>query len=105
MSTINLVDTARSLGTAWKSTIVGMAANANIKVLRMDEMAYAAETHDFAEALLVLEGCMNLEIAGNIVQVHAGHVHIVPAGLPHAVAAGSWGTLVIVDQAVQDATS
>ena len=51
-----------------------------------------------ARLLLVLEGHMNLEIEGKTVCVQAGEVFIVPAGQPHAVAAGSQGTLVIIDQ-------
>lgn len=83
---------------AWKSTVIGKAAGANIKVLRMDASSYQSETHEFAEALLVLEGQMNLDIEGNTIAVEAGEVFIVPAGIPHAVAAGSHGTLVIIDR-------
>jgi quercetin dioxygenase-like cupin family protein len=63
----------------------------------MDGGSYAAETHPFNEALLVLEGVMNLEVQGQVTQVEAGEVYLVPAGLPHAVAPGSRGTLVIID--------
>lgn len=78
--------------------MVGQAAGANVKVLRMDEQEYGDEAHDFREALLVLEGKMRLKIEGSIVDVCAGEVYIVPAGVPHAVAPGSHGTLVIIDQ-------
>jgi mannose-6-phosphate isomerase-like protein (cupin superfamily) len=53
--------------------------------------------HNYAEALMVVEGQMNLDIAGELVAVGSGEAFIVPAGLPHAVAAGSHGTLLIVD--------
>ncbi len=78
--------------------MVGHAAGANIKVLRMDASAYPNEVHDFVEALLVIEGQMNLEIEGETICVQTGEVFMVPAGTPHAVAAGSRGTLVIIDQ-------
>lgn len=78
--------------------MLGHVAGANIKVLRMDATAYPNEVHDFVEALLVVEGQMKLEIAGKTVCVQAGEVFMVPAGTPHAVAAGSQGTLVIIDQ-------
>lgn len=98
MPKTNLLQLASSLPFAWKSTIVGSAAGANFKVLRMDGAEYPNETHLFDEALLVLHGQMNLRFGSEVVQVNAGEVYMVPAGVPHAVAAGSQGTLVIVDQ-------
>jgi quercetin dioxygenase-like cupin family protein len=98
MSKTNLLLQSSSLPDAWRSVIVGRAANANVKVLRMDDRAYPNETHDFDEALLVLDGQMNLEIDGQVLSVRRGEVFIVPAGLPHAVAPGSHGALVIIDQ-------
>lgn len=92
----NLVALATSLGEAWHSKVVGRAAGANLKVVRMDG-AYPNETHAFDEALLVLEGQMNLQIGTAVTRVGAGEVYIVPAGVPHAVAVGSHGTLVIID--------
>jgi mannose-6-phosphate isomerase-like protein (cupin superfamily) len=97
VSTIDLLAHSAGLTQAWTSTVVGQAAGANVKVLRMDEAAYAAETHDFTEALLVLDGCMRLEINGAVVDVQAGQLYLVPQGVPHAVAPGSYGTLVIID--------
>lgn len=98
MSKINLVQRAGELAQAWRSVVVGSAAGANVKVVRMDEAAYPDEVHDFDEALLVLDGAMRLEMNGAITEVGAGEVFIVPAGLPHAVAAGSRGTLIIIDR-------
>lgn len=98
MTKTNLKHEASALPVAWKSAIIGKAAGANIKVLRMDASSYQSEVHAFAEALLVIEGQMHLEIEGKTISVDAGEVFIVPAGLPHAVAAGSHGTLVIIDQ-------
>ncbi|MEF7612853.1 cupin domain-containing protein [Aquincola sp. MAHUQ-54] len=83
---------------AWHSKVLGRAAGANLKVLRMDGSAYPDETHDFDEALLVIDGRMNLLMQGHVVVVEAGELIIVPAGLPHAVAPGSNGTLVIIDR-------
>lgn len=98
MSKTNLLETAGSFPKAWSSRVIGRAANANVKVLRMDSGAYPDESHDFDEALLVLDGCMRLDLQGQVTEVNAGEVFIVPAGVPHAVAAGSHGTLVIIDQ-------
>ncbi|MCU6432215.1 cupin domain-containing protein [Undibacterium sp. Jales W-56] len=97
MSKINLLASAESLPHAWRSKVLGCAGGANFKILRMDASAYPAECHDFDEALLVLDGQMNLEIQNSLVSVRAGELFIVPAGIPHAVAPGSFGTLVIID--------
>jgi quercetin dioxygenase-like cupin family protein len=95
---INLISCAQALPTPWRSTVVGKAEQAVFKVLRMDATSYPEERHDFEEALLVLDGQMNLDIQGSITQVRAGEVFIVPAGVPHAVAPGSHGVLVIIDR-------
>ncbi|BFO53264.1 cupin domain-containing protein [Acidovorax sacchari] len=95
---IDLLAEARALPVTWRSRVVGRAADANFKIVRMDDAAYPDETHDFDEALLVLEGQMNLDLQGRRIEVGAGEVFIVPAGIPHAVAAGSHGTLVIIDR-------
>jgi hypothetical protein len=42
----DLKETAANLPSAWKSAIIGGVASANIKVLRMDESVYEAESHD-----------------------------------------------------------
>jgi len=98
MKSINLKDQAVGLATAWRSTILGQAAGANVKVLRMDGSVYPEEVHEFDEALLVIDGQMNIDIEGLIISVRAGEVFMVPAGIPHGVAGGSSGTLVIIDQ-------
>lgn len=98
MSKTNLLLQAAQLPAAWRSVVVGRAAGATLKVLRMDELAYPSEIHDFDEALLVLEGRMRLQLQGDVLTVEQGEVFIVPAGMPHAVAPGSHGTLVIIDR-------
>jgi quercetin dioxygenase-like cupin family protein len=98
MSKTNLLQRSSELPQAWRSVVVGRVAHGNLKVLRMDGAAYPDETHDFDEGLLVLEGRMNLQIGSEVVAVHSGEVFVVPAGVPHAVAPGSHGTLVIVDR-------
>ncbi|MEK8033913.1 cupin domain-containing protein [Ideonella sp. DXS29W] len=98
MSKTDLLSMASGLAAAWRSTVVGQAAGTQVKVLRMDATAYPDEAHPFDEALLVLDGVMNLQLRGEAVQVRAGEVYVVPAGVPHAVAPGSHGTLVIIDR-------
>jgi quercetin dioxygenase-like cupin family protein len=98
MKIISLAKAAAEQPSAWRSAILGKAGGANFKVLRMDGAVYADEVHDFDEALLVVDGQMNLLVDGQVHCVKAGDVCIVPAGLAHGVAEGSFGTLVIVDQ-------
>lgn len=78
----NLREVSDALPEAWRSKIVGRTASASVKVLRMDGTAPDEEPHAYAEGLLVLDGELKLEIGGSIV----------------AVAAGSHGTLAIIDQ-------
>lgn len=97
MSLIDLLATSAELPAAWRSTVVGRFGSANLKLLRMDAGAYEEETHDFAEGLLVLDGALRLSIGGEIVEVGAGQLYVVPAGVAHAVEPGSRGTLAILD--------
>ncbi|WP_219337836.1 cupin domain-containing protein [Pseudomonas sp. Xaverov 259] len=88
---------AAQLPDSWKSTRLGQVGPARIKVLRMDEQAYEEETHDYNEGLLVIDGQLRLSVGDQAVWVNAGQMYLVEAGVAHAVAAGSHGTLVIVD--------
>jgi len=97
MPLFNLLNISTGLPHAWTSAILGKIGPACIKVLRMDEMPYAEEIHDYDEALLVVSGRMLLEVAGETVVVDAGELYIAEAGVAHAVLPGSDGCLVIVD--------
>jgi quercetin dioxygenase-like cupin family protein len=98
MSKTNLRTLSETLPGTWRSKIIGRAAGANVKVLRMDEVASGEEAHAYDEGLLVLDGELKLGIGSEVITVSAGEIYIVPANVPHAVAAGSHGTLVIIDQ-------
>lgn len=98
MTVYDLQASAAELSSAWTSRILGRLGGANLKVLRMDAQPYPDDTHDFDEALLVIEGTMKLAVRGAVLSVDAGQVFIVSAGVPHAVAEGSHGTLVIIDK-------
>ena len=63
----------------------------------MDGGALPEEVHDYAEALLVIDGELRLRIAGQTVRVCAGELCLVPADTAHAVDEGSAGTLLILD--------
>ena len=53
---IRLVDAAAQLPEAWSSRVLAAFGDARLKLLRMDEAAYPEESHDYDEALLVLDG-------------------------------------------------
>ncbi|WP_201799815.1 cupin domain-containing protein [Andreprevotia sp. IGB-42] len=78
--------------------MLASTGDANLKVLRMDGSPYPEETHDYAEALLVIEGQLNLTVGSDAITVRAGELFIVPVGVAHAVAASSNGVLVIFDR-------
>ena len=81
----------------WKSFVLARVGGANIKVMRMDGEPYPDESHDYPEGLLVVDGHLSLTVGQDAVTVRAGEIFIVPAGVAHAVAPGSTGTLVIFD--------
>ncbi|MFI6846586.1 cupin domain-containing protein [Kitasatospora sp. NPDC050467] len=97
MSRIDVPGAAAALPRAWSSRVLGRVGPTAVKVLRMDELPVAEERHDVTEVLLVLDGRMELLVDGTSVPVGPGGMYVVPAGVPHAVAAGSRGTLVIVE--------
>ncbi|GAA5020000.1 cupin domain-containing protein [Kitasatospora paranensis] len=99
MSGINLTTTAAGLPQAWSSRLLGRVGPACVKVLRMDGLTVEEESHGADEALIVIDGRLELEVAGKHVPVRAGEMYTVAAGTVHAVRPGSHGTLVIVELA------
>lgn len=97
MSHIDFIKLAATLPAAWSSAMVGEVGPARIKVLRMDQQPYEQEIHGFNEALIVIEGKLELDIGGEILTIANGEMYLVEAGTPHLVRSGSYGTLVIVD--------
>ncbi|MFD0274015.1 cupin domain-containing protein [Kitasatospora sp. NPDC127111] len=97
MNGIDVAGAAAALPRAWSSQVLGRVGPAAVKVLRMDGLPLAEERHEHAEVLLVLDGRLELVVDGVAVPVGPGGLYVVPAGVPHAVAAGSRGTLVIVE--------
>lgn len=99
MEKINLIAAASALSAAWRSRTAGRVGNAHIKLLRMDASPHEEETHDYPEALLVLEGRLELAVGGRCQTIEAGEMTVVDAHQPHAVCPGSSGVLLIVDSA------
>jgi len=98
MNKTNLREVSNALPESWRSKIIGRAAGANVKVLRMDEVASAKSRMRTMKGLLVLDGELKLEIGGEVVTISEGEIYIVSANTPHAVAAGSHGTVIIIDR-------
>lgn len=97
MPTSNLHQLAAALTHPWHSHIVARLGYSQLKVLRMDGQPAEVEAHPYDEAFVVLEGQLKLVVQGLHVNVQAGGLYTVAAGVPHAVAEGSWGTLLIID--------
>ncbi|MHA6577478.1 cupin domain-containing protein [Pseudomonas yamanorum] len=97
MPLLDFTAIAAQLPDTWKSTRLGQVGPARIKVLRMDAQAYEEETHDYNEGLLVIDGLLRLSIGEEAIDVGAGQMYLVEAGIAHAVLPGSHGTLVIID--------
>ncbi|MFE0176007.1 cupin domain-containing protein [Streptomyces sp. NPDC059002] len=97
MNLIDIPSTAADLPDAWHSSLVGQVGRTGVKVLRMDGRPMEPESHDTAEALLVLDGTLRLVADGVDVEVRAGEMYVVAAGVEHAVRPGSAGTLVIIE--------
>jgi len=98
MNVINLLSAAERLPNAWRSEVFARVGSARFKLSRMDGAAYPEERHDHPEVLVVLDGHMNLVVDGVATPVRSGEMICIGAGVLHAVAAGSSGTLLIFNQ-------
>jgi len=98
MGVVGVVGVAEGLAQAWSSAVLAQVGTADVKVLRMDALPLAEEVHEADEVLLVLDGCLELDVDGVVVPVRTGELVVVPAGTVHAVRPGSHGTLLIVER-------
>ncbi|MFJ2743854.1 cupin domain-containing protein [Streptomyces sp. NPDC087440] len=97
MEAVNLLETSAGLPEAWRSRALGRVGTACVKVLRMDALPVTEESHPTTEALLVLDGRLELTVDARDFTLHSGELFLVPAGARHTVRPGSTGTLVIVE--------
>ncbi|MFE6750948.1 cupin domain-containing protein [Kitasatospora purpeofusca] len=97
MNPIDLSAAASALPEAWASQVLQQVGTAAVKVMRMDGRPLPVESHDNAEVLLVLDGCLELLVDGAEFTVGPGELHRIPARADHAVRPGSRGTLLIVE--------
>ncbi|MFE0458413.1 cupin domain-containing protein [Kitasatospora sp. NPDC058965] len=96
---VPLAALARALPEAWASQVLAGVAGAVVKVLRMDGRPLPAEAHPHPELLLVLDGVLELDLAGADLTLRTGELCTVPAGTRHTVRPGSRGTLLLVEAA------
>ena len=98
MTLVNLMDTAAArLPEVWSSRLLGQVGPARVRVLRMNDLPLREAVHSGTEALLVLDGRLELDISGRAVTLDKGDLYMVPAGTPHTARRGSHGTLAIVE--------
>ncbi|MFJ8039853.1 cupin domain-containing protein [Kitasatospora sp. NPDC096147] len=97
MNPVDLTATAAVLPSAWASRILAEVGTAAVKLLRMDGRPLPTEVHPTAEALLVLDGRLELTTAGTEITLLPGELYRIPARTEHAVRPGSHGTLLIVE--------
>ncbi|WP_413736506.1 cupin domain-containing protein [Sodalis sp. RH21] len=94
----SLINETSALPEAWKSRIISTIGQANIKLIRMDQSGIAAERHeDFAEALILIEGKLQLEIEDHLIDMASGDYYVIPRGKTHRILPGSYGTLLLID--------
>jgi mannose-6-phosphate isomerase-like protein (cupin superfamily) len=97
MNPVDLLVEGRKLE-HWRSAIVARIGGANVKIERMNGEPQESETHeDFAEALMVLEGNLELECGGARHSLQPHQLFVVPQGVPHQVLPGSSGVVFIVN--------
>ncbi|MCF2529655.1 cupin domain-containing protein [Yinghuangia soli] len=97
MTSIKLPEIAAELPDSWNSHVVDRVGPAYLKVMRMDEMPGEDDIHPEPEALLVVEGRMEIAVGGVARSVGPGELCVVPADTVHRVLPGSRGTLFLVN--------
>lgn len=63
MTVVDTRSTAAELPGGWSSFVLGQVGSTELKVLRMDGRVLEAESHDAAEALMVMDGALHLMAA------------------------------------------
>ncbi|MFG2290446.1 cupin domain-containing protein [Streptomyces sp. NPDC048595] len=98
MNIVDIPKAAALLPDAWSSLQLAQIGHTSVKVLRMDGRPLQPESHDTAEALLVMDGHLHLIADGHDIDIRPGEMYIVEAGVVHSVRPGSTGTLLIIEQ-------
>lgn len=97
MTVTNIVETSQTLERAWTSHVVERVGPAYLKVMRMDELPGEDDIHPEPEALLVVEGRLEMQIGDRAISARPGDLVVVPGNTVHRNLAGSSGTLFLVN--------
>ncbi len=82
----------------WRSHNLGRVGNTHLKLFRVDPDGLAEEAHpDWAEALVMVEGCVQVTIDGTPVTLKAGDALLIPEGVRHAILPGGHGAFLLID--------
>ena len=104
MRAASLHHEASELPDAWRSRIISTIGQANIKLIRMDPAGIPNERHDdYAEALILIDGRLQLDIEGKVIAMASGDYYVIPRAQTHRILPGSYGTLLLIDAQAADA--
>lgn len=94
----NLANTARQLESNWSSKLLGRPGGVGLKLFKIDAKGLAPEMHgDYDEALLMLDGSVELSLDGVRMTLLVGDLQIIPAGVPHEILPGGVGSFLLFD--------
>jgi len=94
----DLVGDARLLGPNWTGKLMGRPGGVGLKLFKVDAGGLAREMHPaYDEALLMLEGAIDLTIDGARISLRAGDLQVIPAGAWHEILPGGHGSFLLVD--------
>lgn len=93
-----LLKLGHGLPKGWRSHIVGEIQGVELKLFKLDEAGLPEECHPaYDEGLLVIEGALQLEIDGIVLEMRTGDYQTIPAGKPHRILPGCSGTMLLLD--------
>jgi mannose-6-phosphate isomerase-like protein (cupin superfamily) len=94
----DLIGDARLLGSNWAGKLIGRPGGVGLKLFKVDEGGLAREMHPaYDEALLMLDGAIDLAIDDVCVSLRAGDLQVIPAGAWHEILPGGHGSFLLVD--------
>jgi len=94
----DLISNAQLLGPNWSGKLMGRPGGVGLKLFKVDAGGLAREMHPgYDEALLMLEGAVDMVMEGVHVSLRAGDLQIIPAGIWHEILPGGHGSFLLVD--------
>ena len=94
----DLIGEARLLDPNWVGKLLGRPGGVGLKLFKIDAAGLAPEMHAaYDEALLMLDGGLDLSMDGARVTLLAGDLQIIPAGVWHEILPGGHGSFLLFD--------